>query len=131
MGWPDVRGLNEANRSREQQLWIREMFREEISPSCPSISSGKELVYRIFVHCFGEAQLGDMFSQLSVIASDGSYTFVCARFCRKISYSCSPPSRPPPNIHCNALQGAGLALGRHLARLLRGKRPRMPSQPSS
>ena len=61
MGWPDVRGLNEANRSREQQLWIRELFREEISPSCPSISSGEELVYRIFVHCFGEAQLGDMF----------------------------------------------------------------------
>ena len=61
MGWPDVRGLNEANRSREQQLWIGELFREEISPSCPSIGSGEELVYRIFVHCFGEAQLGDMF----------------------------------------------------------------------
>ena len=64
VGWPDVRGLNEANRSREQQLWIRELFREEISPSCPSISSGKEPVYRIFVHCFGEAQLGETTEKL-------------------------------------------------------------------
>ena len=36
MGWPDMRGLNETNRSREQQLVIGEMFREEVSPSCPA-----------------------------------------------------------------------------------------------
>ena len=41
MGWPDIRGLNEANRSREQQLLIGELFREEISPSRPSFSSGE------------------------------------------------------------------------------------------
>ena len=70
MGWPDIRGLNEANRSREQQLLIGELFREEISPSCPSFCS------------------------------------------------------------CNALPGVGLALGRHLARLLRGKGPRRPTRQS-
>ena len=41
MGWPDIRGLNEANRSREQQLLIGELFREEILPSCPSFCSGE------------------------------------------------------------------------------------------
>ena len=60
MGWPNIRSLNQANRSREQQLLIRELFREKISPGCPSLCSGELLIYRIFVHSFGEAQLGDM-----------------------------------------------------------------------
>ena len=34
-------------------------------------------------------------------------------------------------IQCSALQGVDLALGRHLAKLLRGKRPKTPTHQSS
>ena len=103
VGWPDIRGLNEANCSREQQLWIRELFRRKsrqaVHPSAVERSwytaySCTVLVRPNWVICS---------SQLSVIASDGPYTFVCARFCRKISYSCSPLSKPPPSpLQCTS-----------------------------